>query len=121
MPTVDRGRLDQHERLAPPRPHPSQAEPEQSVRGAETSMETRADTELMTKSEDLEEEVPTRAQGGAKHRNCPHRETHCCRMAGSRAKVNDFLLGRDNGERQGSTTPCKSSRSAALYSFARSE
>ena len=23
------------------------------------------------------------------------------RMAGSRAKVNDFLLGRDNGERQG--------------------
>jgi hypothetical protein len=76
MPTVDRGRLDQHESLAPPRPHPSQAEPEQAVRGAETSMGTSEDTELMTKSEDLEEEVPTRAQGGAKHRNRPQRESH---------------------------------------------
>jgi hypothetical protein len=65
MPTVDRGRLDEHEGFAPPRPHRSQAEPEQAVRGPETSMGTREDTELMTKSEDLEEEVPTRAQGGA--------------------------------------------------------
>jgi len=74
MPMVDRGRLDQHESLAPPRPHPSQAEPEQAVKGAETSMGTREDTELMTKSQDLEEEVPTRAQGGAKHRNRGQRE-----------------------------------------------
>jgi hypothetical protein len=76
MPTVDRGRLDQDESLAPPRPRPSQAEPEQAVRGAETSMGTRADTELMTKSEDLEEKVPTCVQGGAKHRHRPQRETH---------------------------------------------
>ena len=57
MPTVDRGRLDQDESLAPPRPRPSQAAPEQPVRGAETSIGTREDTELMTKSQDLEEEV----------------------------------------------------------------
>ena len=64
MPTVDRGRLDQDESLAPPRPRPSQAEPDQPVRGAETSIGTRADTELMTKSEDLEEKVPPCVQGG---------------------------------------------------------
>ena len=55
MPTVDRGRLDQDESLAPPRPHPPQAEPEQAVKEAEPSIGTREDTELMTKSEDLEE------------------------------------------------------------------
>ena len=76
MPTVDRGRLDQDESLAPPRPHPSQTEPEQAVRGAETSMGPREATELMTKSEDLEEEVPMRAQRGAKQGNRPRRESH---------------------------------------------
>jgi len=39
-------------------------------------MGPREDTELMTKSEDLEEEVPMRAQGGAKHGNRPQRESH---------------------------------------------
>ena len=97
MPTVDRGRLDQDESLAPPRPRPSQAEPEQPVRGAATSIGTRADTELMTKSEDLEEKVPTCVPGGANHRNAKRIGR---RRAGSRANVNDFLLGRDNGEGQ---------------------
>jgi hypothetical protein len=37
MPTVDRGRLDQHESLLPPRPPPSQAHLEKTVRRAEAS------------------------------------------------------------------------------------
>jgi hypothetical protein len=31
MPTIDRGRLDQHQRFAPPRPQPPQQQPEQSA------------------------------------------------------------------------------------------
>src|SRR5262249_54684468 len=73
MPTVDRGRLDQYESRAPPRLHPSQAEPEQAVRGAETSMGTREDTELMTKSEDLESAAraaPSTILGDHRRRVC---------------------------------------------------
>ena len=91
MPTVDCGRLDQHESLAPPRPHPLQAEPEQAVRGAETSMGgTSEDTELMTKSEDLEEEsrcVHRAVRSTATVRNANRIGR---RMAGSRANVNGF-------------------------------
>ena len=76
MPPGDGRRLDQHQRLPPPRPHPSQAHPEPAVRGAEAAIGTREDAELVAKSEDLEEEVPTRAQGGAKHRNRPQRVSH---------------------------------------------
>ena len=36
MPTVDRGRLDQHQRVCPPRPQLSQHQPEQTVRWAES-------------------------------------------------------------------------------------
>jgi len=39
-------------------------------------MGPREATELMTKSEDLEEEVPMRAQRGAKQGNRPRRESH---------------------------------------------
>ena len=100
MPTVDRGRLDQHESLAPPRPHPSQTEPEQAVRGAETSMGPREATELMTKSEDLEEEsrcVHRAVRSTATVRNANRIGR---RMAGSRANVTGFLLGLNNGEGQ---------------------
>jgi hypothetical protein len=76
MPTGDGRRLDPHQRRPPPRPHPSQAHSEPAVRGAEASTGTRADAELVAKSEDLEEEVPPRAQGGAKHRNHPQRMSH---------------------------------------------
>ena len=39
-------------------------------------MGPREATELMTKSEDLEEEVPMRAQRGTKQGNRPRRESH---------------------------------------------
>ena len=76
LPPGDGRRLDQPQRLPPPRPHPSQAHPEQAVKGAEAAIGPREDAELVAKSEDLEEEVPTRAQGGAKHRNRPQRVSH---------------------------------------------
>jgi hypothetical protein len=40
MPTVDGGRLDQHERLSPPRPQPSQNQPEQTVSWAKAPIRT---------------------------------------------------------------------------------
>jgi hypothetical protein len=60
MPTGDRGRLDQHQRFPPPRPKPSQAQPEQTIRWAEASIRTGKYRQLVAQGKMLEQEVPTR-------------------------------------------------------------
>ena len=50
-PMDNRGRLDKHQRVSPPRPSPLQAEPEETVGGAEASIRTREDAQLMVQGE----------------------------------------------------------------------
>jgi hypothetical protein len=47
MPLADRGRLDQLQGVPPPRPHPSQAQPEQTVTRAEASIRTSQHAQLV--------------------------------------------------------------------------
>jgi hypothetical protein len=63
MPTADRGRLDQDQRLPPPRPQPSQAQPEQTVRLAKASIRASEDAQLVAQGKTLKEEVSTHGQG----------------------------------------------------------
>src|SRR5262249_37079646 len=63
MPAGDSGRLDKHQRVLPPRPPPSQAQPEQAVRWAEASVGTSEHAQLVAQGEILEDEVSTRSEG----------------------------------------------------------
>src|SRR5882672_3714313 len=63
MPTVDRGRLDQQQRFPPPRPQPSQKQPEQTVRWANAPIRTSEYAQLVAQGKILEQEVSTRRQG----------------------------------------------------------
>ena len=55
LPPGDRGRLDQQERLLPPRPPTSQAHPEETVRRTEAVIRAGEDTQLVSQGQDLEE------------------------------------------------------------------
>ena len=57
IPTIDGGRLDQHQRFPPPGPQPSQQEPKQPVSWAKTPMRAREDAELVAQGKSLEQEV----------------------------------------------------------------
>jgi hypothetical protein len=59
MPPIDGGRLNQHQHVAPPRPHPSQNQPEQTVRRSKAPIRTRPDGQLMAQGKYLEQEVST--------------------------------------------------------------
>ena len=76
MPTGDRGRLDKHQRVSPPRPQPSQAQPEQTVTGAEASIRTSEYAQLVAQGMILEEEVSTRGQDRPERRDRPEGVTH---------------------------------------------
>ena len=60
MPTVDRGRLDQHQRVSPARPEPSQQQPEDTVRWAKATIRTNEYMQLVVEGEDFEQQVSTR-------------------------------------------------------------
>jgi hypothetical protein len=76
MPAGDRGRLHQHQRVLPPRPPPSQAHPEQSVRWAKASIRTTKDRQLMAQCKTLNEEVSTHRQGDPKRHDRATGGTH---------------------------------------------
>jgi hypothetical protein len=63
MPTIDRGRLDEHQRFSPPGPQPPQQQPQQTVSWAKAPMRTREDAELVAQGKSLEQEVGTRRLG----------------------------------------------------------
>src|SRR5256885_678065 len=68
MPTVDGSRLDQHQRVSPPRPHVSQDQPQQAVSWAKSSVRTREYAQLVAQGKALEQQVSTRRPG----------ESNCC-------------------------------------------
>ncbi|MGH9373095.1 MAG: hypothetical protein ACRD15_16365 [Vicinamibacterales bacterium] len=63
MPTLDGGRLDQHQRLPPPGPQPPQKQPEQTVNWAKAPIRTSEDAELVAQGKSFEQEVSTRRPG----------------------------------------------------------
>ena len=76
MPTVDRGRMDQHQRVSPPRPQLSQHQPEQTVREAKAAIRTNEYVQLVAKGKDLEQLVSTRRQGEPDRNDHPDDVTH---------------------------------------------
>jgi len=58
--TIDSGWPDQHHRLSPPGPQPSQQQPKQPISWAKAPMRTREDSELVAQGKRLEQEVCTR-------------------------------------------------------------
>ena len=63
MPTVDRGRLDQHQRVSPPWPQLSQHQPQQTIRWATAAIRTNEYVQLVAEGKDLEQQVSTHRQG----------------------------------------------------------
>jgi hypothetical protein len=76
LPTVDRGRLDQHQRVSPPRPHVSQHQPEQTVSSAKAAIRSSEDVQLVAEGKDLEQQVSTCRQGDPDLKNHPDDVTH---------------------------------------------
>jgi hypothetical protein len=72
MPTVDRGWLDQHQRVSPSRPHPSQDQPKQAVRRAKSSMRTSEYAQLLSQGKALEQQVSTGRQGESNRDDVTH-------------------------------------------------
>jgi hypothetical protein len=76
MPTVDGGRLNQHQRVSPPRPHPSQDQPQQTVRRAKAPIRTCQDGQLVAQGKHLEQQVSTRRQRESDRSDRPDDVTH---------------------------------------------
>jgi hypothetical protein len=60
MPTIDSGRLDQHQPFPPPGPEPAQKQPKEPVSWAKALRRTREDAELVAQGKCLEQEISTR-------------------------------------------------------------
>jgi len=76
MPTVDRGRLNQHERVSPARPHPTQDQPQQTVSAAKAPIRPSENAQLVAQSKNLEQQVSTRLQGDSDCRDRSDDTTH---------------------------------------------
>ena len=63
MPMVDRGRLEKHQRFAPPRPQPLQQQPEQTIRRATATIRPSEDAQLVAQGKTFEQEASPRRQG----------------------------------------------------------
>jgi hypothetical protein len=66
----------QYQRFPLPRPPPSQAPPEPTVRWEKASIRTSEDAQLVAQRKTLEEEVPTRGQGCPERSDGPKGVTH---------------------------------------------
>jgi hypothetical protein len=62
VPPIDSGRLNQHQRVGPPRPHPSQDQPQQTVRRSKVPIRTRQHGQWVAQGKHLEQEVSPRRQ-----------------------------------------------------------
>jgi hypothetical protein len=76
MPAVNGCRLDQHPRISPVRPHPSQDQPQQAVRGAKAPIGTSEHPQLVAQSKNLEQQVSTLGQGVSDPSDRAHDATH---------------------------------------------
>src|SRR5437899_553186 len=94
MPTVDGGRLDQHQRVSPPRQQASQDQPKQAVNWAKSSIRTSEYAQLVAQGKALEQQVSTRRPGESNRCDRPRDVTHFARrMTSCRANVK-WVLGR---------------------------
>jgi hypothetical protein len=59
MPTIDRGRLDEHQRFPPSGPEPTQDQPQEAVSCAKALMRPIEDTELVAQRQRLGQEIST--------------------------------------------------------------
>jgi hypothetical protein len=76
IPPVDGDGLNQHERLSPPRPHPAQHQPQQTVRRVKAPVRTHQDGQLVAQGKHLEEQVSTRQQRESDRSDPPDDATH---------------------------------------------
>jgi len=76
MPTVDRGRLNQHKPVSPARPHPTQDQPQHRVSAAKAPIRPSEDAQLVAQSKNLEQQVSTRRQGESDCRDRSDDATH---------------------------------------------
>jgi hypothetical protein len=60
MPTIDSGRLDEHQRFPPPRPEPTQDQPKEAVSWPKAPIRPSEDAELVAQGQRLEQEISTR-------------------------------------------------------------
>jgi hypothetical protein len=101
MPAGDGGRLNQDEGLFPPLPQSPQAQPEQTVARAKTSVRTSEDAELVTEGNRLKHEVSPGVQRRADPRRDGQKDlNHRMSVWPATARTSTILDGRDYGERQ---------------------
>jgi hypothetical protein len=72
----DRGRLDQRQRVSPPKPHPSQDQPKQAVSRAKSSIRASDYAQLVVQGKALEQQVSTRRPGESDRSDRPNDMTH---------------------------------------------
>jgi hypothetical protein len=99
VPSIDGGRLNQHQCLSPPWPYPSHDQPQQTVRRSKTPIRTCADSQLVAQGEDLEQEVSTRRQ---RELDRSEGSNECCigRSTATDYTAVNSVPGRDIGEGQ---------------------
>jgi hypothetical protein len=100
MPPLDGGRLNQQQRVSPPRPHPAQDQPQQTVRWAKASVRTRQYGQLVVQGKHLEQQVSTRRQRESDHSDRPDDVPHRGWHGQLPCQGQWFLPGRDIGEAQ---------------------
>ena len=99
MPAGDGGRLNQNEGPFPPAPQSSQAQPEQTVARAKTSVRTSEDTELVTQCNRLKNEVSPDVQGRADHLRDGQKDlNHGVSVWPAAPRTSTTPWGRDYGE-----------------------
>ena len=62
VPPIDGRRLNQHQRVAPPWPHPSQEQPQQPVGPSKAPIRTLQGSQLVVQGKHFEQEVSTSRQ-----------------------------------------------------------
>jgi hypothetical protein len=101
MPAGHGGRLNQNEGLFPPVPPSPQAQPEQTVARAKTSVRTSEDAELVPQGHHLENEVSPGVQGHADSRHDGQEDlNHRVSIWPAAVRTSTIRYGQDYGERQ---------------------
>jgi hypothetical protein len=76
MPASNSGRFNQDQGVLPPRPPPPKAQPEEAVSWSEASIRPSQYAELVTKGDNLEQEIAARGEGRPECGDHPEGVTH---------------------------------------------
>jgi hypothetical protein len=91
---MDGGRLNHHQRVAPPRPHPSQDQPQQTVRRSKAPIRTCADGQLVAQGKHFEQQFSTRRQRESDRSEGPNEGCIARSTATFYANLNSFSRTR---------------------------